>query len=280
MSPARMGHQGACKRPIISLLTDFGLEDTFVAQMKAVILGIAPNAQFVDITHAVPPQDVSAGALALEAAWEAFPRGTVHLCVVDPGVGSNRLAIVMRAGEDLFVAPDNGLLTPLFRRFPGASVRRVEHSNLHRASVSHTFHGRDLFAVTAARLATGFPFERVGTVVGQPVMLPAVSTEDLNAGMAGQVIGFDRFGNAATNVLAGDLDRTAIRLGIPTEALQVSCQGIGFGAILQFYSQAPAGAPMALINSAGRLELAVCCGSSRGLGIRAGDAVMVAQMGC
>jgi S-adenosylmethionine hydrolase len=275
-----MRHHRACERPVISLLTDFGLEDTFVAQVKAVILGMAPGAQLVDITHAVPPQDIVAGALALEAAWEAFPRGTVHLCVVDPGVGSNRLAVVVHAGGHLFVAPDNGLLTPVFRRFPGASARVVEHSDLHGPNVSHTFHGRDLFAVTAARLSTSFPFERVGRLMDRPVLLPAMPPEDQDAGLAGQVIGFDRFGNAATNLLSGDLERTAKRLGTPIEAFQVSCHEICFGPIAQFYAQAPAGAPMALVSSAGRLELAVCCGSARGLGIRAGDAVTVAPVGC
>ena len=150
---------------IVSLLSDFGLADTYVGQMKAAVLSVAPEATLVDLTHAVAPQDVFGGAFQLWAAVEVFPAGSVHLAVVDPGVGSERRAVAALSGRgDYFVGPDNGLLVPALERLGGCvrAVELTERSLLAAPSPSATFHGRDIFGPVAGHLAAGVPLERLG----------------------------------------------------------------------------------------------------------------------
>lgn len=242
--------------PVVTLTTDFGVRDPFVGIMKGVILGICPDARLVDLTHDVAPYDVLEGALALEAALPFFPSGTVHLVVVDPGVGSARRALAVRAGGHLCVGPDNGVLTPALGRSGWSAV--ALQSAAHRLpSVSRTFHGRDLFAPVAAHLAAGTPLEQLGPPVLDPVTI-AVPGFTVERGVAtGQVIGWDRFGNLVTSIPAAALDA----LGDGPVGVEVG--GRSAGEIVACYAEAPEGQPGGIIGSGGRLEVFVRQGSAQ-----------------
>jgi hypothetical protein len=186
--------------PLLTLLTDFGLDDWYVAAVKGTVLRLAPQtSHIVDISHQIPPGDVETGSFLLSSAFPTFPAGTVHLAVVDPGVGSQRrmLAVRMRDGSWL-VAPDNGLLTPLLPS--AASIRSVERSELFLASPGQTFHGRDRFAPVVASLLRGEPGERLGPEIGDPVRL-AIEPPRREAGrLTGRVAHVDRYGNLVTDI--------------------------------------------------------------------------------
>ncbi len=235
----------------IALLTDFGLTDPYVGVMKGVVAGLAPGVPILDVTHGVPPQDVRVGALLLDAAWPYFPAGTVFVGVVDPGVGGARRPIVARAAGRLFVGPDNGL----FGLLPDPEVREIT-APWGLPARSRTFHGRDLFAPVAARLAVGAPFEDVGPRVTDavPMALPEAR------GGVGEVLYVDRYGNAVTN-LAG-VERGVLVVG-GTRA-----------PVVRTYGEGARGAPIALTGSTGRLEVAIRDGdAARTLGIGPGSVV-------
>ena len=181
---------------IITLTTDFGLRDPYVAEMKAVILGITRDVHIVDITHDVRPHDIAEGALALEAAAPHFPQGTVHVAVVDPGVGTPRrgLALVWRGA--VFVGPDNGLFTP-FLGADGWEAFELAAGEFRRPVVSQTFHGRDIFAPAAAHVARGLDLRHLGPTVGDPVRLPWPEVREVEGRVAGAVIHVDRFGTSS-----------------------------------------------------------------------------------
>jgi hypothetical protein len=241
---------------IITLTSDFGVRDPFVGIMKGVILGLCPDARLVDLTHEIPPQDVLAGALALEAAVPFFPPGTVHLAVVDPGVGSARRPLAVAARGHLFVGPDNGLLTPALAE-PGWRAVRLEAPEYRLAAVSRTFHGRDIFAPAAAHLALGVSLYRLGPEVEDPVRV-AIPRARLAAGaIEGEVIAEDRFGNLITSVTADLL--AELRTGA---ALSVELGDRRLGGLLGSYAEAPEGAAGAIIGSTGRLEIFVRNGSA------------------
>jgi S-adenosyl-L-methionine hydrolase (adenosine-forming) len=187
-------------RPVITLLTDFGTTDHYVATMKGVILGICPDAQLVDITHQIPPYQILEAAFTLSQAWPYFPPGTIHLTVVDPGVGSSRRPLLAEAGGHLFVAPDNGVLT-LVRKATGILItRELTAERFFRHPVSRTFHGRDIFAPVAAHLATGVPPAEFGSEVYNPVILPAGEPVETSPGVwTGTILHVDHFGNIVTN---------------------------------------------------------------------------------
>ena len=241
--------------PIITLTTDFGTRDSYVSEMKGVILSLAADVQRVDITHDVEPQQVAEAALALEAAAAAFPTGTIHLAVVDPGVGTDRRALVVVAGGHFFVGPDNGLFTPTFR---DAEWRAFEltTSEYRRPVVSRTFHGRDIFAPAAAHLARGVAPERFGPAVDDPVRLPWPEAREGEEGVGGTVIHIDRFGNLVTSI----------------EAEHVGAMGAGGDAAVRIagrvlplvgtYADLPPGRAGALIGSRNRLEIVVRDGSA------------------
>jgi S-adenosylmethionine hydrolase len=236
--------------PIVTLTTDFGLRDPFVGIMKGVILGICPGAQLVDLTHEVPPQDVLQGCLALESAWRYFPAGSVHLAVVDPGVGSARRALAVRAAGHCFVAPDNGLLS--FALDAGGEAVSVEAAAYRLPEISRTFHGRDVFAPAAAHLAAGVPLERLGPAVTDPVRIALPRARRLGAVIAGEVIGADGFGNLLTSVRAEDVT------GLPgCGELAVELDGRPLGAPVACYADGDDGAPRAIWGSSGRLEIFV-----------------------
>jgi S-adenosylmethionine hydrolase len=199
------------------LLTDFGTEDTYVGQMKGIIAGLCPDAVVIDLTHAVQPQQIEQGAFLLETALGAFPEGAVHVAVVDPGVGTQRAALALRARGRTFIGPDNGLLscalpdelragdrTAMVRLPP--TIEAVSLTPPVGRPVSPTFHGRDLFAVAAGRLAAGVPLAALGTPVESVTAVPAFSGRPLGPGIVGgYIVHIDRFGNVITTIRAGDL---------------------------------------------------------------------------
>src|SRR5262245_17075184 len=243
--------------PIITLTTDFGLRDVFVGVMKGVILSICPEVQLVDLTHEIAPQDVLEGALALESVAAFFPAGTVHLAVVDPGVGSARRAIALRAGGQYFVGPDNGLFTALLEAGGWVGVSR-EVAAFRRPEVSRTFHGRDVFAPAAAHLAAGVDLGRLGPALEDPLRLPWPGCRLSGQEIIGEVIGSDRFGNLLTSVTARWLEdhggATGVFVGDRRLGGAVSC-----------YADGLEGVPTPIMGSSGRLELFVRNGSARGV---------------
>ena len=256
--------------PIITLTTDFGTRDPFVGAMKGVILGIAPDARLVDLTHEIAPHDVLEGALALEAAAGFFPPGTVHLAVMDPGVGSSRRPLAVAAQGQFFVGPDNGLFSFALAG-QGWSAVCLEAAAYRPPRVSRTFHGRDVFAPAAAHLALGTPLPNFGRAVTDPVLIPWPTARRQGDGLVGEVVHADRFGNLVTSVRAADLEA----LG-PAEALVVELEGEEVGSIVGCFADIPAGGAGALVGGSDRLEIAVREGSAAAsTGARRGSRVSV-----
>lgn len=241
---------------IITLLTDFGTRDAFVGIMKGVILGIAPEARLVDLSHDIPPQDILTGALQLRSAAPFFPHGTIHVAVVDPGVGSQRRAVVVQTHDAFFVGPDNGLLS---LAAPPESIVHTVHltqAQYFLPRQSNTFHGRDVFAPVAAHLAQGVPLEAFGPQAPtlEQLTLPVVDCSDDQ--LTGRVIAIDHFGNVTTNITEADLHPFS------RETLCVSISQIQICGIVPTYAAVPAGSFAALLNSWGMLEIAVRNGSA------------------
>ena len=231
-------------RPIVTLLTDFGTADGYVAELKGVLLTAAPDATLVDLTHDVPPQDVEAARLALARCWRRFPERTVHLVVVDPGVGSARAAIAVASDGRFLVGPDNGVLSPALLR-PGAFAVELPVP----AGASPTFHGRDVFAPAAGQLAAGVAMESLGRAFAAPVVRRTPEPHRRADGaLVGEVIAVDRFGNAVTNLI-----------GVRGGTVEVAGRRIPVG---RTYADVPAGALTALCGSSGLIELAVRDGSA------------------
>lgn len=188
------------KTAIISLLTDFGARDHYVGAMKGVMLGICPGAQLVDITHDIAAYEITEAAYALSQAWPCFPKGTVHLVVIDPGVGSSRRALVAQAHGQFFVAPDNGVLTMVLAADAKHRVREITAEAYFRKPVSRTFHGRDIFSPVAAHVAAGVPPAKFGKRIEDYLMLSlAKPVRTARRGWTGAILKIDRFGNIITN---------------------------------------------------------------------------------
>ena len=223
------------------MLTDFGPADYFVGAMKGAILSVNPHVTIVDITHEVPAQDVAAGAFTLLAAYDVFPAGTIHVAVVDPGVGSARRPIAVNAGNHLFVGPDNGLFTHIYDRNPAFEAFHITATNYFRHPVSTTFHGRDIFAPVAAALSNGIDPTSLGSRISDPIRLP--TTHEF------QVIHIDRFGNLITNITRD----------VFNDGSKLSVNGKPITAFRTFFGEnvgAP-DEPFAIWGSAGFLEIAV-----------------------
>ena len=240
--------------PIITLTTDFGARDPFVGVMKGVILGICPQATLVDLSHEVAPQDVLEGALLLESSARFFPPGTIHLAVVDPGVGSHRRGLVIGAAGQCFVGPDNGLFTAALAEREWLAVS-LENPAYRLAEVSQTFHGRDIFAAAAGHLAAGVALDRFGPRVMDPVRLDFPDCRFEDGAWVGEVIRADRFGNLLTSV-------TAERLG-DAAGWTVEVGGRRLGPLVACYADGRAGEPAAIIGSSGRVEIFVRNASAR-----------------
>ena len=245
-------------RPIITLLTDFGTADGYVAELKGVLLSRAPEAVLVDVAHDVAAQDIEAGRLALARYWRKFPAGTVHLAVIDPEVGSSRRALAVESDGRFLVGPDNGLLSPALL-LSGARAVDIPVP----AGASPTFHARDVFAPAAALLAAGSDVDAIGPTVNDPIVRRTREARRREDGaIEGTVITVDRFGNAVTNLLSahgGTIEIGTLRLPV-----------------LRTYADVAPGTPIALAGSSGLIEIAVRDGSAASLlGVSRGTAVLL-----
>lgn len=238
---------------LITLTTDFGGTDWFVGTMKGVILRIAPNAPLIDLTHGVPPGNVRAGAFALAAAYRYFPSGTIHLGVVDPGVGGSRAGLVIETENGFFVGPDNGLFSFVLRGERLKSIHRIENPQYQLAITSRTFHGRDVFAPVAAHLSRGVPVSEFGSRVHDLARLEWPTLKPMRSGLRGEIVYIDHFGNAITNVP----DSSVLSSG--TATIRVGQKWIP---IEGSYDSVKRGRPVALIGSSGLLEIAVNGGNA------------------
>lgn len=260
------------QRTIITLLTDFGLQDGYVASLKGIILGMDPQAALVDISHAVPPQDIRSGAFLLHTVYSNFPEGTVHVAVVDPGVGTDRRGLAIQTPSYSFVGPDNGLFSWILKAEPLWRAVSLDHPRYWRPQVSPTFHGRDIFAPVAVHLAQGVPLESLGAPCRPLQAAWAVPREDAQ-GLHGEVLYVDHFGNCITNITSQDLEAA-----LGNAPCRVRIAGRSIDGISTTYGQNAHGEVLALVGSSRRLEIAVNRGhASRLLGIQGGDAVLVTR---
>lgn len=254
--------------PILTLTTDFGLSDHYVGVMKGVILGICPRARIVDITHGIGAYEILEGAFAIAQAYRCFPKGTAHVVVVDPGVGTARRPIVVEAAGQVFVAPDNGVLSMIYGR-EKSKVRLISNERYFRKPVSTTFHGRDIFSPVAAHVAAGVAPSKMGKLIDdylRPAFQKPVQTGKRR--WNGQALKVDRFGNIVTNFAAEDfpgLERRGFAFGVGTE--QVS-------ALARNYAQASPGELFAIVGSSGYYEISVTQASAaKATGCAAGSPV-------
>jgi len=257
-------------RRIITLTTDFGLKDTYVGVMKGVVLSVAPDAVVVDLTHGVPPQDILSGALALESAVDYFPRGTIHVAVVDPGVGTDRRPIAISTERAIYIGPDNGLFTLALHKTPVRQAVRLSNSSYFRHPVSATFHGRDVFASVAAHLAAGVPFHALGERIESLVELDVPEPMEQGDELRLKILAVDRFGNLITNLRRDRLDAWAER----TEGLRIELGAMEVRGIQSTFGDVAPGSPVAYFGSGGRLEIAIRNGDAAGfLGLSPDDPI-------
>jgi S-adenosylmethionine hydrolase len=258
--------------PILTLTTDFGTKDGFIGTLKGVIWGICPSAQIADISHEITPQNVLEGAFALWRAYPFFPTGTIHLAVVDPGVGTSRRPVAMRLGEHTFVGPDNGLFTPMIEDSEknGWLVEIVHLTNqkYFLPEISRTFHGRDIFAPVAAQLANGVPLTDLGPTISDPVRLRMPKPEKTEDGWRAHITVIDIFGNLTTDLPAsalGHLERVSFHI-----------HGREVRGLVTSYGNEPPGELVALVDSEDYIEVAIVNGNAEKiLGAKVGDVVKI-----
>jgi S-adenosylmethionine hydrolase len=256
--------------PIITLTTDYGTSDHLVGVLKGVILRIVPNATVVDINHQVTPFDLLDGALTIGTAYRYFPPRTVHVVVVDPGVGTQRRPILVSGDQQYFVAPDNGVLSLIYEREPAISVRHITAEHYFLNPVSNTFHGRDVFAPAAAWLAKSFQTEAFGEEITDYARFTMPRAKPAGAALKGVVLRVDAFGNLMTNFTAEDLAQVALADG----KIKLQVGGKRVEQLAQTFAQGPAGEPVAIMGSSGFLEIAVNKGhAARTLGANRGAEV-------
>ncbi len=237
---------------IVTFLSDFGIRDTYVGQMKGVVLGLAPEAQIVDLTHEIPARDVIEGAFQLATAWRTFPRGTVHVVVIDPGVGTSRRAIAFRFNGHHFVLPDNGLGSFVLGSEVPEEAVVLDRPAARLANVSSTFHGRDIFAPAGAQLARGMPLDELGTAIDPHSIIrldfPPVVHEP--GTVCGPVVSIDHFGSCRTFIRPEDLPAAPDRV-------TVRCGRAVIRGMVRTYGDVPEGRTLALFGSYGGLEISV-----------------------
>lgn len=263
---------------IITLLTDFGTDDEYVGLMKGAILSIHPAAAIVDISHRIDRHDVVQAAFVIHSGYRYFPKGTVHLIVVDPGVGTNRSLLVLKLHGHIFIAPDNGVLTLLHRTKHVSSLNRVTNPDYFQASVSSTFHGRDIIAPAGAHIAAGLDVNQLGPEIElkHTVQLDGLLAQcTKNCELRGKIITIDHFGNLITNIHADQL-RHCLPTGAP-DKLQIKTRATVIDGLSETYANAPADTPVALIGSRGYIEIAINQGhAANRLNAAKGDEVILA----
>jgi S-adenosylmethionine hydrolase len=255
---------------IIALTTDFGYKDPFVGIMKGVIAGINPHAHVIDLNHGVAPQDIMGAALTLRHSVNHFPRGTIHVAVVDPGVGSARRPILIEAPGNYFVGPDNGVFSLALASEEPVRIIHLSNAAYHRQPVSATFHGRDIFAPVAAHLSLGTAVMAFGEVVQgfSRIAWPGIAKSP--RGLQGEIVYIDGFGNLCTNVTEDELK------GLPRDKLAISVGNVAIQGLAVNYAAGGKGGFIALINSWGLLEVAVFQGNAQQhCGARVGDKIKI-----
>jgi S-adenosylmethionine hydrolase len=260
--------------PIITLLTDFGTKDHYVGIMKGVMLRINKSVRFIDISHAIPSQDVRSAAYILGASYRYFPPGTIHCAVVDPGVGSRRYGLVVKTNHYLFVGPDNGIFTMVYDLEEGVEIYRITASVDTVPSTSSTFHGRDIFAPIAAQLSQGVPCSELGELISEAVRINTLKPDLKGSILEGTIVYIDRFGNLITNVTRTDFNQFAGQ-----EGFEIVADDVILNAVSRTYSDAPSGTIIALFGSTDHLELSMVMGNvARMLHFRVGDKISVRRI--
>jgi S-adenosylmethionine hydrolase len=257
---------------IVTLTTDFGAESPYVAQMKGVLLSIEPSAVLVDVSHGIAPQNVRQAALVLADVCQRFPAGTIHVAVVDPGVGTARRMVYCRVGDQVLLGPDNGLFSRITRRTPPSTIIALEEPRFWLPTVSATFHGRDMLAPVAARLCQGLDPRQLGPPIERLIELDWPEPQVTEGKLTGEIIAVDSFGNAITNMGDEHLARLPNR-----SAIKVACSKSDSDIpLVRTYGDRPRGTPVALVGSGGLLEIAVVEGNAaRELGLNVADHVDV-----
>jgi hypothetical protein len=258
--------------PIVTLTTDYGTNDHLVGVLKGVILSILPNATLVDINHHVTPFDILDGALAIGSAYHYFPARTIHLVVVDPGVGTQRRPILVSGDQHYFVAPDNGVLSMVYEREQNVLVRHITAGHYFLSPISNTFHGRDIFAPVAAWLGKSMQTEAFGDEITDFVRFSIPRPKTDGAGLKGVVLRVDVFGNLLTNFTAEDLPAGSVEEG----KVKLKVGGKGVQRFVQTFAQGAAGEPIAFLGSSGFLEVGVNKGNAaRALAVNRGAEVIL-----
>jgi len=258
-------------RPLITVTTDFGTGSPYVAQLKGVILSICREAEIIDVSHSIGPQNIREGAVVLADVTPRFPAGTIHLAVVDPGVGTSRRIIYAEMGEQRYLAPDNGLLSLLAVRQRPKGIVALENTAYWLPEPSHTFHGRDILAPAAAHLAAGVDPKKLGAAHEAMVLLDWPQPKKSSSAIAGEIFYVDSFGNLITNINHVDVQA----LGNPT-SLVIDCGGGQIRGIVPTYGAALDGEFVALFDSQGRLEIAKVGGNAaQELHMHVGESVVV-----
>jgi S-adenosyl-L-methionine hydrolase (adenosine-forming) len=238
---------------VVTLLTDFGDRDWFVASMKGVILSINPQATIVDLCHRIPSHEIQDGAYLWKSCYRYFPDGTVHVAVVDPGVGSERRPLVVKSSRYYFLAPDNGLLTHVFEQEAEVEVREIENRQYRLDAEGHTFDGRDVFAPAAAWLTKNQPFSSYGRVVGDAHRFEVAQPHWEQTALAGEVVYVDTFGNLITNVTSLHMKEVREITKRPNPLVRIASHSVD--GLVRCYAEGERDRPHALINSDGRLEI-------------------------
>jgi len=247
---------------IITLMTDFSWHNWYLGVMKGVILGINPQARIVDLCHNVSSKDVREGSFILVNSYQYFPKGTVFLCVVDPGVGGKRKNLVVRTERYFFVAPDNGILSSIFEKGNVQKVYHVEPGEYTLKLHGSTFYGRDIFAPIAAHLTLGVPPERMGAELQSVLIVPPIKPFINEEGeISGRAVYVDAFGNIITNI-SGEYLSTVFPEKIPWDEFSIRVAGKRIKGVMNYYKQGEEGRLMALVNSWGYLEIAVNRGNA------------------
>lgn len=258
-------------RPVVAFLSDFGTRDHYAGTMKGVVLGVCPDATLVDIGHDIPAHDVLAGALELAACYRFFPAGTIFLVVVDPGVGSSRRGIAAECGDYKFVAPDNGVLSAVFRETPPKKVVELTERKYARATVSRTFEGRDRFAPAAGWLAKGIALVSLGKSIANYQLIDLPKAEIGKADIVGEIVRVDRFGNLISNI-----DHRSFAQLADQGTLMITAGDRDVPRLVATYAEAPPGELCALFGSTDHLEIAVNAGdAAQALGLGRGAKVRV-----